>query len=440
MVATAVAFSLVLAGSAQAASLDSSFGHGGKVVTATRAKTKAPKTGDYTGGVGDMAVDKKGRIVVGGSAGPRLLFLRYLPSGKIDPHFGDHGRVVVDAYGVSSFPDFVYSKVTAMAVQPDGKILAFGAQYLLQTGTQTNAVFYEVAVRLNADGSIDPTFLGEEDGWGYGSSLLPAAITLLSGGDFLVSGRRAMSSSGSPKFEAVVEKHSSDGSPMKSFGGQGDGQAAFPNRKSPHGGIVATKRVHGGYLSGGYFGQQFVLMRLDKRGKLDRKFGDRNTPGMALVSAKGDCQCAVASSMEVDKRGRIVIGGWAFPGQKEQKYIALVRFLANGHLDKSFGSDGVLLHEVNPWVAPRDIAIQPNGRILVAVTKNFPDRSSLGLYRFRSNGRIDREFFRQGRFIQKLGQQTAPSKIALDQKGRALVGGGTATKRAGHILIDRVRL
>jgi uncharacterized delta-60 repeat protein len=70
--------------------LDPSFGAGGKVVTAI---------GDASDDARAVAIDAQGRIVVGGTrgilgTGNTLAIARYLPSGQLDPSFGDSGEVL----------------------------------------------------------------------------------------------------------------------------------------------------------------------------------------------------------------------------------------------------------------------------------------------------------------------------------------------------------
>src|SRR6188508_712768 len=81
--------------------------------------------------------------------------------GDLDPTFGTNGRVILSP-GVSSF-------ATAAAVQPDGKILLGGAVNDFEPppppppapGGWLRASSSDfLAVRLNPDGSLDPSFGG----------------------------------------------------------------------------------------------------------------------------------------------------------------------------------------------------------------------------------------------------------------------------------------
>jgi uncharacterized delta-60 repeat protein len=97
--------------------LDLTFGAGtGKVVT------------DFSGdseSASAVAIDSMGRIVAAGQAGGRVFdqsfaLARYNPDGSLDPSFGNQGTIT------TRFPDMNISAATAVAIQPDGRILAAG--------------------------------------------------------------------------------------------------------------------------------------------------------------------------------------------------------------------------------------------------------------------------------------------------------------------------
>ena len=67
-------------------------------------------------------------------------FLRYRSDGTLDPGFNGTGERIVDFGG--------QERLTAVAIQTDGKIVAVGA-----AGTKNFAV-----VRLNSNGAVDSSF------------------------------------------------------------------------------------------------------------------------------------------------------------------------------------------------------------------------------------------------------------------------------------------
>src|SRR5262249_42131523 len=117
---------------------NANFGSGGIV------KTDFAGHGDIANAV---AVQPDGRIVVGGFAvsatgiGSDFALARYNAHRTLDPSFGPGGKVTTDFGALSD------DEVNALAIQPDGKIVAAGT-----TGEDI------ALTRYTADGHLDPTF------------------------------------------------------------------------------------------------------------------------------------------------------------------------------------------------------------------------------------------------------------------------------------------
>ena len=119
--------------------LDPGFGNGGKVTTL------------FGGGdsVFAIATEPGGKIIAVGSASNRdFAIARYDNDGSLDPGFGSGGKVTTDFFGNTDV-------ALAVALQPDGKIIAAGRTRV----AGTNFELFDFAVaRYNADGSLDSTF------------------------------------------------------------------------------------------------------------------------------------------------------------------------------------------------------------------------------------------------------------------------------------------
>ena len=123
---------------------DSTFASDGIVTT-----DFAPTGNDFGEAV---AIQPDGKIVVAGTSfnGSTYVFAlaRYSTNGDLDPTFGSGGRVTT---AIGNMDD----RATAVAIQPDGKIVAAGSSF-------TNGTGYGFAlVRYNPDGSLDNTFSGD---------------------------------------------------------------------------------------------------------------------------------------------------------------------------------------------------------------------------------------------------------------------------------------
>ena len=101
-----------------------------------------------------LGLQPDGKILLGGfgtdsNGHDAFLVARLDRNGLLDASFGDAGRVLVQLGGSSS-PSGVSSEADALALQPDGKILAGGF------ASSGNAGF--ILTRLTADGRFDSTF------------------------------------------------------------------------------------------------------------------------------------------------------------------------------------------------------------------------------------------------------------------------------------------
>ncbi len=164
-------------------SLDPAFGSAG-VATASFASAASA-----------VALQTDGKIVVAGTgpAGGLQAFAiaRFDPGGVLDATFGAAGQVTT-----SLFPGTVHAaEASAVAVQPDGKIVAAGSLWFPKSGTLW------ALVRYARDGTIDPTFGAEGfvtigisgDVWPNVPSDYARAIANHPDGGFVVAGSAASS-------------------------------------------------------------------------------------------------------------------------------------------------------------------------------------------------------------------------------------------------------
>src|SRR5205814_4259233 len=127
--------------------LDKTFGVGGKVQT------------DFPGlaaVASSVVVQPDGKILVAGGAFPLFTFLgdfkvvRYNLDGSLDSSFGNGGIVTTSFPGQGSY-------AFAVALQPDGKIIAAETDFVNFTNDDSSNTDFAVA-RYNPDGTPDTTF------------------------------------------------------------------------------------------------------------------------------------------------------------------------------------------------------------------------------------------------------------------------------------------
>src|SRR5262249_10946888 len=129
-----------------AGALDTTFSVDGKASQGLFTHVLAPESGNA------MAVQADGKIVVAGTLTPTetlsyLAVYRSHPDDSLDTTFDGDGKVLFDAGSDE--------RAFAVAIQADGKIVVAGDVFV----PGANRAF--LAVRLNANGSPDPTFNGD---------------------------------------------------------------------------------------------------------------------------------------------------------------------------------------------------------------------------------------------------------------------------------------
>jgi uncharacterized delta-60 repeat protein len=128
--------------------LDAAFGAGGKVLTAF---VDEPSGQDFSVAQAfAVALQADGKIVTAGQAfienGFDFAVARYNSDGTLDVDFGTRGRVTTNfASG--------HDRARAVAIQPDGRIVAAG-------GSMASTGFDFALARYDGNGTLDPTFGG----------------------------------------------------------------------------------------------------------------------------------------------------------------------------------------------------------------------------------------------------------------------------------------
>ena len=166
---------------------------------------------------------------------------------------------------------------------------------------------------------------------------------------------------------------------------------------------------------------------LPSGGVLDPTFGSGGmvtTPAAVLSDVYGVATYANAGTAN---DGKVVAVGDAAvtSGSSTVPEFAVCRFNLNGTLDASFGSSGTgevttMLPHLKSGVA-RDVVIQPDGKI-VAVGYGGND---LALVRYNADGSLDASFGSQGVVLTTLGKRNSAraESLALQADGKIVVGG-----------------
>ena len=114
----------------------------------------------------------------------------------------------------------------------------------------------------------------------------------------------------------------------------------------------------------------------------------------------------IAQSVAIDSHGRIVVAG-TVAGLGGGGGFALARYRRSGSLDPSFGSGGKVVTDFGRYDAADAVAIDSQGRIVVAGSVRLPDpprdNFAFALARYTPDGSLDPSFSGDGKLTTDFG-------------------------------------
>jgi uncharacterized delta-60 repeat protein len=311
----------------------------------------------------------------------------------------------------------------ALALQRDGKIIIAG------TGKTIGGLAF-AAVRLRRDGTLDSSFgQGGIATMNVGWEAIANSVVIRPDGRIVLGGTSNISRN---EFTAVGLN--ADGSVDRSFGVGGVSRlstagAAWGMAMQPDGKLVLAGQSNAPFtrdLLGNLLGvlnktQSFMVARLLPNGTPDPGFGQ----GGVLVIPVG--QYSIGDAVALQPDGKIVLAGSALKGTIVS---ATIRLMPDGSFDRSFGSAGIatlpLLDGVNA------VSLQRDGKIVLAAVGPTA-------IRLNSNGTPDKSFGSSGiASAQQLGPGGAANGVTI-QRDNKIVLSGCATV-AGHLVLSVIRL
>jgi len=335
-----------------------------------------------------VLVQPNGRIVVagGGAAAVSFCVARLRTNGALDTTFGSGGKRVIDFGGADE-------SVYGAALQPDGKIVLAGDSDL------------RVAVaRLNPNGSLDTTFSGDgKKIFSWGALTRASAVLVAPNGKILLAGF-----SGPEGGNIQVARLNANGALDTTFGTGGKAQVDFGGDDF---GLAVARQANGRILVAGRSSAGgAVVARLRASGTLDPDFdGD----GRVTLSGGGS-----ASAVLVQPDRKIVVAGNA----NGSEMMTVTRLNPNGSLDTTFDGDGTATIDFGSLAdLANDAVLQPDGKIVVAGYTQADE--DVAVARISANGSPDPTFGAAGKATVDFGVATFGNAVALQPNGRIVVAG-----------------
>jgi uncharacterized delta-60 repeat protein len=373
-------------------SLDQSFGSGG-IVSSVGAGTSA-----Y-----EVALEPDGDIVTGGFAdnGNGLFAVaRLKPDGSHDSSFGNAG-LVTTGFG----PPYQDVQLTHMALLPDGRILVDGFDIGYTGDEDVNERF--ALAQYTAGGSLDPTF-GDQGRvtTNVTGDDVAEAVAALPDGRVVTAGYSSLSNGRVFTLEAFDGQGTDPSFPTVTTSFGSSGALAYAVTGGPNGEIVAA----GDSMSGS--AHHIAIARYDSGGSPESSFGTGGKVVNPLATVDG------ARGVALQSGGKVLVAGTAIESGGLTDFL-VARYNPDGSLDSGFGSDGVVRTSFVSAAYAHAIAVQPDGRIVVAGRAG----SDVALARYTAGGSLDTSFGSGGKVVGPPGAATA---LALQPDGKIVVGGSAS--------------
>lgn len=273
-------------------------------------------------------------------------------------------------------------------------------------------------VRLNADGSPDNTF--DADGMktimmGRPGKSVANSVVMLPGGNYILGGVSLNSGSSDRDFALVGLLSNGDLDPA--FNGGDVLRVDFSGGNDQVNALALQN--DGMILAGGSAAGNFGIARLDANGNLDLNFDTDGTLTKDVRVGNND----FITSISIQPDNKILSVGYSSNGSGTD--VSVVRFLANGSMDNSFDTDGQL--EYSPGYSTDDaraMVVQPDGKILVTGQYRNTNTTSSAIVRYLPEGEPDPSFGTGGKMLfPGGGDWELVESIALQSDGKILIGG-----------------
>ncbi len=358
----------------------------------------------------DAAQQSTGKIINYGdnyAFNRSISLVRYNPNGTLDSTFGVGG--FINSPSLTNFPTNRNIRPGGIAIQADDKIVIMGFQ---QSDAFGNGFW---VARLLQNGAADTTFnsTGYLDLFFGSEQTFGKCIKIQLDGKIIVAGH-----SGNIGQNFAMARINPNGTLDTTFGSNGKVETTFTGTESGANSIAVQpdgKIVLGGWTSSSSGPYDFGMIRYNINGSVDTTFGINGKVITAIVNGNSE----TITKLLLQSDGKILVGGTTYFGGG---YFCLARYLTNGSLDASFGSNGLVFGtEYAGWNC--DIAQQIDGKIVLAGGFNSNKFSYL---RYLNNGQIDTTFPVNG-FFANVGLDGYASSVIIQSDNKLIICGSLST-------------
>jgi len=321
----------------------------------------------------DAVEQADGKIIIGGWFSgyndiEKNRLVRINPDGSMDESFN---QTFLSSSGNAG--------VTALAIQPDGKILVGGNFDVLSSGNLES----EGLLRLNPDGTIDSTFLSSASNLFCSNEIY--SISVQSDGKIILAGDITFCLGNPLNNNENILRLNSDGTIDDTFTAEID-ETGLPGTAEIYNTII---QPDGKILVSGYFNESNgvsspYLTRLNPDGSNDTSFNI----GTGFDDDVND--------IALQTNGKILVVG-DFDNYNGSLHSKIIRLNPDGSTDTSFDVGLGPQNEFSPGSASssnlEDVSVQPDGKIIVSGGFNLFDGTTVSqVARLNNDGSLDNTF------------------------------------------------
>ena len=366
-----------------------------------------------------VALQDDGKIVLAGTTGTDVggftetsdfAVARYHRDGSLDGSFSGDGKLTTDIAAVD--------RARAVVVQPDGRIIVAGES----ASAPLAPALTTAIVRYNANGSLDDGTDRDStplDAFGVGGK---ATLDRAGGGTGLaLQYRQIVVTAGS-----VVARFNPAGVLDPGFGTGGTTPTTPFAGPGPISVSAVAVQPDGRIVAAGLavaFPPDFGVVRFNVNGPLDGTFSGNGRVTTDFGAGE------IARAVAVQPDGKIVAAGFATPiPPVGPSSAALARYNPDGSLDDGGPSDttemdgfGTGGRVTTAGMEGRAVALQPDGRIVVAGSRTTPVAPGMALARYTRQGSLDATFSGDG--IVDTERSLDAHGVVLQLDGKIVVAG-----------------
>jgi uncharacterized delta-60 repeat protein len=257
----------------------------------------------------------------------------------------------------------------------------------------------------------------------------PGHLATLNNGKFLLTGQLFNGTN----HDFAVVRFNADGSLDNTFGNNGVASASFPfnlDDWTTNVGIQSDGKIVTAGLTFDGTNFHFALVRFDQNGILDATFG---TGGFSFAAYSGNLNGFINDIAILNDDSIVVAGSVGLNAVDPEFNFGAGKFDANGNLDLTFGTNGLINTELSPglWDNANSIEIQSDQKIVLAGTSDKGTSKDFAVVRYNTDGTLDPSFGNNGVVITDttLSYDDFINEIVIQSDGKIV---GTGTTQSGQ--------